>query len=49
MHKRAATPRLKIDIRGVIADETNRLLLGQDRDSAQWSLPGGYAEGVIST
>ncbi len=37
-----ATP--KIDVRGMVTDDNNRLLLVKDRGSQQWSLPGGYAD-----
>lgn len=41
-----ATP--KIDVRGLITNENHHLLLVQDRESHEWSLPGGYADVGLS-
>jgi ADP-ribose pyrophosphatase YjhB (NUDIX family) len=37
-----ATP--KIDVRGVIFDEQERVLLMQEKTDGRWSLPGGWAD-----
>jgi ADP-ribose pyrophosphatase YjhB (NUDIX family) len=37
-----ATP--KVDVRGVIFDDEERVLLMQERTDGLWSLPGGWAE-----
>ena len=37
-----ATP--KIDVRGVIFDEQERLLLMREKTDGRWSLPGGWAD-----
>ncbi len=37
-----ATP--KIDVRGVIFDDQERLLLMRERTDGRWSLPGGWAD-----
>ena len=37
-----ATP--KIDVRGVIFDEHDRVLLMRERTDGRWSLPGGWAD-----
>ena len=37
-----ATP--KVDVRGVIFDERERVLLMQERTDGRWSLPGGWAD-----
>ncbi|MGH3530442.1 MAG: NUDIX domain-containing protein [Mycobacterium sp.] len=37
-----ATP--KIDVRGVIFDEQERVLLMREKADARWSLPGGWAD-----
>jgi len=37
-----ATP--KIDVRGVIFDEQERVLLMQEKTDSRWSLPGGWAD-----
>lgn len=41
-----ATP--KVDVRAWIRDERSRVLLVQDKQSQEWSLPGGYAEVNVS-
>jgi ADP-ribose pyrophosphatase YjhB (NUDIX family) len=41
-----ATP--KVDIRGVIIDERDRLLLVKERSDGAWALPGGWAEVGLS-
>lgn len=41
-----ATP--KIDVRAVITNKEQQLLLVKDRGSGQWSLPGGYADVGLS-
>jgi ADP-ribose pyrophosphatase YjhB (NUDIX family) len=37
-----ATP--KIDVRGAIFDDTERVLLMQEKTDGRWSLPGGWAD-----
>ena len=37
-----ATP--KIDVRGVIFDDRERVLLMQEKSDGRWSLPGGWAD-----
>lgn len=37
-----ATP--KIDVRGVVFDDQERVLLMQERTDGRWSLPGGWAD-----
>lgn len=37
-----ATP--KIDVRGALVDERERLLLMRERTDGRWSLPGGFAD-----
>jgi 8-oxo-dGTP pyrophosphatase MutT (NUDIX family) len=37
-----ATP--KVDVRGVLFDEHERVLLMQERSDERWSLPGGWAD-----
>jgi ADP-ribose pyrophosphatase YjhB (NUDIX family) len=37
-----ATP--KVDVRGVIFDDSERVLLMRERTDGRWSLPGGWAE-----
>ena len=37
-----ATP--KVDVRGAVFDDRNRVLLMQERSDGRWSLPGGWAD-----
>jgi ADP-ribose pyrophosphatase YjhB (NUDIX family) len=37
-----ATP--KVDVRAAVLDDSNRILLVQEAESGQWTLPGGWAD-----
>ncbi|GHS91140.1 hypothetical protein FACS1894203_1360 [Bacteroidia bacterium] len=42
IEKEYATP--KVDIRAVVFDENNRILLVKEKAAGCWSLPGGWAD-----